>query len=1217
MSSGVTFSGLGSGLDTDAIISQLTDIERRPITLIQNRQVQLNQQKAVIQEVNTGLLALKEKAAGLADESLFDIVKINSSDSEKVSVSATNEASAGSLSVEVLGLAQARSLSSRSFATLDEDLNLDGEFVVNGHGISLKADDSLFDIRDRINSADAGVNAQILTVDDGDNRLIITAADVGADGFDLRDASSSNVLQGLGLTSTVESVKNSFADGARSDTFLSDTQAIGGLLNLGSPASGAVRIAGQEVSIDLASDSLVDIRDRINGASIGEVTASVVSTDDQGITRYHLEIDGTTDFFDNTGVLETMGVLGTSGGLQNEIVAGVESDAFTSTTTAVGSLLGLGDATTGSVTIGGEVVALNLAEDSLTDIQTKINDAGIAGVTATVTSSANDDGVSEFRLRLDGTSDISDEGNVLEALGVLEGSNSAFESVARALTGNVANQEKGALLHATGGGFATDEFDSDADILGGLLGTSASGNVSIGGTAVAIDLAADSLNDIRDAINSAGIAGVSASVNITGPTSFELEISGTQDVEDDNGVLAALGVMAASSTMTSDTSFEDVAGSSVAAGDTISITGANHNGDLVSGTFTVANGNQKISNLLGTIEQLFGGSVTASIDDTGRIELIDDVAGESALSLSLTANNEGGGSLNLGNMAVTTQGAAARSSELQAGQDAELRINGITVRRSSNTVTDAVQGVTMTLREVTDEGAPVEIKVNKDDTSQLRAQLEDFVGEFNSTMSLLDEQFAFDEGSGTSGPLAGDSTLLGVQSRLRSAVNGSVAVGSEFNALVFMGISFDRSGQLTIDDERLTNALDNNLAAVKQLFIAEGSTTNNSIEFVRSNERTTAGDYDVDIVTAAQRAEVLGSIDLSGGIAADQTMTITAADGKIAEVELLAGDDTDAVVAKINAAFDSQVAEVRRSATVSTTDGTTAITEDTTFGQINGAGVVNGDSIRIQGTTHDGGAVQREFAISDVDTVTVGDLLDDVRATFGNNVSANIDSQGRIFITDNQVGPSNLTVALVEENEGGGSLNFGSVEVEDEGRFQMEISAENKDGFLMLQHDSYGERAGFTVTQSVDQLGIDSVTHSGVDVQGTINGETADGFGRILTGARENGSTDGLALRITATADDVAASTDFGSINLVYGVGRVLDDTLSFITDSFDGTLKTREDAIDDTIDNMQDQIAAMERRVEQKRLNLVSKFAKLEGTLSNLQSQGDFLSQQLAGLTA
>ena len=41
-----------------------------------------------------------------------------------------------------------------------------------------------------------------------------------------------------------------------------------------------------------------------------------------------------------------------------------------------------------------------------------------------------------------------------------------------------------------------------------------------------------------------------------------------------------------------------------------------------------------------------------------------------------------------------------------------------------------------------------------------------------------------------------------------------------------------------------------------------------------------------------------------------------------------------------------------------------------------------------------------------------------------------------------------------------------------------------------------------------------------------------------------------------------------------------------------------------------------MERRVEQKRLNLVGKFASLEGTLATLQSQGDFLTSQLAGLS-
>ena len=67
MSQGISFSGLGSGLDTDSIISQLVDIERRPITLIQQRQVRLEQQKGIIQEINTGLLTLRDSAEKLAD----------------------------------------------------------------------------------------------------------------------------------------------------------------------------------------------------------------------------------------------------------------------------------------------------------------------------------------------------------------------------------------------------------------------------------------------------------------------------------------------------------------------------------------------------------------------------------------------------------------------------------------------------------------------------------------------------------------------------------------------------------------------------------------------------------------------------------------------------------------------------------------------------------------------------------------------------------------------------------------------------------------------------------------------------------------------------------------------------------------------------------------------------------------------------------------------
>ncbi len=1221
MSQGITFQGLGSGLDTGSIIEQLVAIEQRPVTLIQQRQATLETQKLAITDINSSLLSLKTKAENLADVDLFSITKINSSDSSKVSVSATNEAAAGSINVVVENLAQARSLSSRSFTSTDQDLGLSGEFIINGKSVELESTDSLIQVRDAINDADAGVNAQILTVADGDNRLIVTAEKVGAEGFDLRDASADDVLQGLGLTSAASTVKNTFADGARSQQFLSETDSIGTLLNLGSPPSGTIAIDEVDVAVDLASDSLTDLADRINAAGITGVTAVVASVDEGGLTRYQLEIQGTTGIVDNSGVLETMGVLDSGGAIVDEIIAGAETDAFTSTTTALGSMLGLGTSPQGSVSIGGQVVAIDLAEDNLTDVQTRINDAGIAGVTATVTTSSDEEGNSQFRLRIDGTSDFVDDGNVLESIGVLAGSNSAFESVARVLTANQTNQARGAILNPVGAnGAKSAEVASDADPLSTIIGSTASGNVSIAGTQVALDLNTDSLNDVRDKINAAGIAGVTATVNATGPATFELEISGTQSLDDDGGVLADLGVVGANSTATADTRFGNIANANVQAGDTITISGRNRDGDQVAGTFTISNKNLRIDNLLSTVEGLFGGDVTGSVDAMGRISLADNIAGASSLELTLSANNEGGGSLSFGGLSVTTQGANARSSELQAGRDAKVKINGITLSRSSNTITDAVQGVTLTLNEATNEGQIVEVSVVKDDTTQLRGKLEEFVTEFNTAMSTIQAQMAVDTDTGDASSLTGDSTILGVQSRLRSAIINEINVEGEFNALVFMGISFDRSGELTIDDERLTNALENNLQEVQALFVENGSTTNSKVAFVRSTTKTLDGDYSLNVTKAAQQAELLGSLDLTDGLAQDQTVTISEVGGltSSATIELAAGDTTDDIVAKINSAINSEVAEVRRSTVANTTNGTAAVDESTVFADIFGAGVVNGDSIRIQGTKHDGGSVVRNFDISDAATQTVGDLLNEVRSTFGNNISANIDAQGRILVTDNQIGPSNLTVTLVEENEGGGNLEFGSIEVETEGRFPMEITAENKDGQLLLTHDTFGNNSGFSVTQSVDQLGLSSEEVRGVDVAGTINGESATGFGRILTGSRDNSTTDGLTLRLTMTQEELdSQGSEQGTVNLVYGVGRSLVDTLSFITDDIDGTLRTREDAIDDTIDNLGDQIVALERRVAQTRSQLVRKFATLEGSLATLQSQGDFLSSQLAGLSA
>lgn len=1218
MSTGISFSGLGSGIDTDSIISQLVALERQPITSIQKRQAKLEGQKGIVQSISSSLLTLKGSVEKLSKNDLFSIVKAQSADAARVDVSATNDAAAGSFSVEVLALAQARRLSSRSFSSLSGDLGLTGEIVVNGRGVEVKSDDSLLDLRDRINTAQLGVSAQILTVSANDNRLILTADEVGNAGFDLKDASSTNLLQALGFTASATQVKNAYVNGARGDGFLAADQAVGTLLGLGTAPSGTVTVGDREIALDLSTDTLNGIRDKINAAAPTGVTAEVTTYEDGGLTRHRLELRGTTNLVDDNGVLENLGVVDSTGALADGIVTGAQSDQFTSTSTAVGSLLGLGNAPSGTVAIGGQAVAINLAGDSLTGIQTKINAAAPAGVTATVTSVTDADGSRRFRLRIDGTADLVDSGNVLEALGLLGGSSNAFESVAQALTGSAANRQEGAIRHALENGAATDVLTSDTDAAGVLLGSTAAGTVTVGDRTVAIDLATDSLSAIRDKISAAAPTGVTASVSAVGPSSFELQITGTTEFVDDGGVLEALGLLEAPQTMTADTRFSEILGAGVQAGDTITISGTNHQGDQVSGSFTVTSANLKVQSLLNAAEQAFGGGVTASIDAAGRLSVRDKQTGGSSLSVQVQANNEGGGSLGFGALGVTTRGVDARSSELQAGQDALLRINGISLTRSSNSVTDAVQGVTLDLKKA-EEGETVTVTVTRDDTTALRANIEAFVNDFNGSMTLINQQFVYDETAKKAGPLAGDATLLGVQNQLRSALTGQIAGLSEnFNALVLIGISFDRNGRLNIDGERLDEALTENLDEVRRLFVAEGTATDQRVAYVASTSNTRAGDYAISVTGAASRATLTGSLEFTGAL--DETRYLSLQDratGQTARIELAAGSTLDEIVGRINDELGSDVAEVRRGSLANTTDGVTPITEDTAFGEIFGAGVQSGDTIRINGTTHDGNSAIGTFTVGDPETTTLADLLTRIRSTFNGKVSASIDDSGRLLVTDNEVGSSALTVTLIEENEGGGALNLGSIDVETEGRLAFEVTATNHDNRLELQHAGYGTRNGFVLSEDLSVLGLVQGEYLGTDVAGTLGGQPAEGFGRVLTGSSGSENVAGLSARIDLTPEELAAEGgERGQLSVVFGVARQLSDLLSGITNTFGGSLTNRVQAIDDTIEDLDNQVTSMEGRIERYRTSLVSRFSAMESLVSTLQSQGNFLTSQLSSLS-
>lgn len=160
--------------------------------------------------------------------------------------------------------------------------------------------------------------------------------------------------------------------------------------------------------------------------------------------------------------------------------------------------------------------------------------------------------------------------------------------------------------------------------------------------------------------------------------------------------------------------------------------------------------------------------------------------------------------------------------ETVAAQDAELSVNGVDITRDSNTVSGAIQGVTLSLSAITDSAN--EVSVTRD-TGTIKNAVKGFVSAYNSYQDRADKLTAFDSDENSkSGILLGDSTARSVASRLRSALNTPVA-GNDLSALSDIGISLQIDGTLELDEDKLDTALAKDPRGVARLFTgqADGS----------------------------------------------------------------------------------------------------------------------------------------------------------------------------------------------------------------------------------------------------------------------------------------------------------------------------------------------------------------------------------------------------------
>ncbi len=893
----------------------------------------------------------------------------------------------------------------------------------------------------------------------------------------------------------------------------------------------------------------------------------------------------------------------------------------------------------GEFLINGQAVEVSTT-DTLEDIRDKINNLNNGTDATNVTATILEKSSTAYQLIL--TSD--DTGS--DGFSLLDASSTDILQSLGFISSTVS------IKNRTSDGAKSDAFTSAATAVGSLRGLNSipgATTVTIGGQSVTIDLSSESLTDIANNIDA--LTGVSAQVvsetDDDGNTLYRLDISGTTSFSDSNNVLQILGILEGERTsineihvgttanqlisggaITDSTQWSqiDTTGSGsndITLNDTITITGTDHDGNSVSTTFTITNLSQALNatgGFLETIENAFGGSsvVDAYISDgtdgftAGQLVIKDLQAGESQLSVTITTNNEGGGSLDFGTISESVVG---RDMELVSGQDALVEVDGATYTRSSNSIGDLIAGVTLNLVSA-DTSTTVTLSIDRD-IDGLKEKIQSFVDTYNDIISTIHEQMTYDqEKQEPGGVLFGDGTLRSVQTDLLNQVVQSVSgLSSSYTSLGLIGIQLDDDGQLSIKDVTLTDLLNNNFSDVVSVLAARGQGSVSTIRYVSHDRTTEAGTYTVHIDQVASKASVTGTQDLSSGIAADETVTITdSLTGRIATISLSAGDTIDEIVSKFNTEFQTEYAQTitgSQQNTKTSAAGGGAITASTKWSEINTGGdandVADGDTISFSGTRRNGVAVSGTYTISDKSSDTVQGLLSAIESAYNNEVYATIDSNGAIVVTDRETGTSELTFSITANNEGGGSLTFGTTSTTTTGRYAIEITAsKNSSNQLVLTHDAYGSSYGFQISQTVDQLGIADGTHTGQDVQGTINGESATGNGQLLTGDDDEANIDGLVIQYTGTA-----TGDVGTITLTFGVMEQMDRKLFDILDDFEGYVQYKMDSLSDNIDRIDDRIEALERNLELKKERLISKFLSMETTIAKLNTQSAWLGAQ------
>ena len=277
---------------------------------------------------------------------------------------------------------------------------------------------------------------------------------------------------------------------------------------------------------------------------------------------------------------------------------------------------------------------------------------------------------------------------------------------------------------------------------------------------------------------------------------------------------------------------------------------------------SIADGNNSLADVAEALNKIDGVNATVTNKGDGTYSLIVNSNTGKSSALRITANEDPESP----GLAVLDNTTSNNTKQVVAATDALLNINGVQISRTSNTISDLIDGYEFTLKETTSSGVSVSGKVDPDLAFQ---QVKEFVDTFNSVNGTITELTKRGINGEDAGPLARDVVISGIQREIRSLVtSGLPGYEDRPRYISELGVKTERDGSLSISEGDFKKAFQRDPMLFDVMMNSIGRSDNPSVRVYNDSDvlKPKGGIYDFVAEANGENATINGSSITGGAI---------------------------------------------------------------------------------------------------------------------------------------------------------------------------------------------------------------------------------------------------------------------------------------------------------------------------------------------------------------